>query len=403
VSVVPIPESEGPQRQDDRRRVAVVTTTVHVPRFLAEVLENARQYGHQEQVAVVVVGDRKTPAEVSEYLAELARRWATEVTYLDVPAQGKLLRRWPVLDLFVRYNCIQRRNVGYLRAALDGAEVIISVDDDNFVGDDDFIGHHLAVGREVEVPLLSHPSGWWNVCQRLLCDPPRRFYPRGYPKSRQDWQFGGHEVRMAKVRAVVNAGLWLETPDVDATAHLEEPIHVLGIHPIEGRRTCALAAGTWCPVNSQNTAFDVSTLPAMYLPVMRDVVGGYRIGRMDDVWMSYFVQAIAAGRGEAVLFGPPLVVQRRNPHDHLADLTEELPGYLITERLVGYLRRFESREATYRGAYEELIYHLRDSAEADDRLDVPQREYFRQLTLGMAAWLSAVRDIVESGNCKATC
>ena len=42
-----------------------------------------------------------------------------------------------MLDLFVRYDCVQRRNIGYLQAAIDGAEVIITVDDDKFTVDDD--------------------------------------------------------------------------------------------------------------------------------------------------------------------------------------------------------------------------------------------------------------------------
>jgi len=373
--------------------VAVVTTTIQIPRFLAEVLDNAQQHGHAEQVSLVVVGDRKTPGEVADFLTDLGRRHRADVVYLDLPTQRTLLRRWPALDLFVRYDCIQRRNVGYLYAAMHGAEVIISVDDDNFMTDDDFIGHHLAVGRRVEVPLVSHPSGWWNVCQRLLSDPPRRFYHRGYPKSRQDWQTGGHGVRTAEVRAVANAGLWLGTPDVDATAHLEEPIDVVGMDAIDGRRTCALDRGTWCPINSQNSAFDASLLPVMYLPVMLDPIRGYRIGRMDDIWMSYFLRTIADGRGDYVLCGPPLVQQKRNPHDHLADLTQELPGYLLTERLVEYLRQFSTGSSTYQAAYLDLIYHLRESAEADAGLGEPEREYLRQLTLGMAAWHAAVAEI----------
>jgi len=385
-----------PQRQDDRRKVAVVTTTIRTPRFLAEVIANAERFGHAEQLSLVVVGDRKTPGDVAGYLADLARGRPANVAYLDLPRQRKLLRRWPSLDLFLRYDSIQRRNVGYLQAAVDGAEVIVSVDDDNFVTGDDFIGHHLAVGREVEVPVVAHPTGWWNVCGRLACDPPRRFYHRGYPKSRQDFHSGGEEVRVSRVRAVANAGLWLGTPDVDATAHLDEPINVVAMDPIAGHRTCALAPGTWCPVDTQNTAFDVSALAAMYLPVMLDPIGGCRIGRMDDIWMSYFLRVIADGRGESILHGPPLVVQKRNPHDRLADLAEELPGYLLTERLVEYLRGFKGEKESYRKAYLELIYHLRESAEADARLDGPQREYLRRLTQGMAAWHAAAAEITTA-------
>jgi hypothetical protein len=380
-------------RQDDGRTVTLVTTTINVPRFLAEALDNAEKFGHGKQVRIVVVADRKTPDEVGRFLQELDAKYAAKVTYLDMAAQAELMRRWPALDLFIRFDCIQRRNIGYLQAAIDGSDVIITVDDDNFVTEDDFIGHHLAVGQTVELPVVSHLSGWWNVCERLVCDPSRRFYHRGFPKSQQDWEFGRHDVAVSSVRVVANGGLWLGAPDVDATAHIEEPINVVGMSPVDGNRVCAMAKGTWCPVNSQNTAFDASVLPAMWLPVMHDRVRGYRITRMDDIWMSFFVRAIADGRGDSVIYGPPLVMQERNPHNFLTDLSRELAGYIITERLVGYLREFRTTATTYLGGYLDLIYHLRDASGSDETLEVPEREYLRQLTLGMAAWHAAIADI----------
>jgi hypothetical protein len=382
-----------PESTADRRKVALVNTTINVPRCLENYLANAAKYGHVEQVSVIVVGDRKTPSDAGDFLQELGRRYPARVTCLDVPEQQDLLRRWPALDLTLRYNSIQRRNVGYLQAALDGAEVIVAVDDDNFVTDEDYVGAHLTVGRQLRAPVVRHVSGWWNVCQRLTCDPPRRFYHRGYPKSRQDWKHEGHEIDKQIVRPVVNAGLWLKNPDVDATTNIEEPVNVVGMESIAGARACALAKGTWCPFNSQNTAFDISTLPAMYLVVMHDFFRGYRIGRLDDIWMSYFLRAIADQLGDSVLYGPPLVVQDRNLHDFTRDLAEELGGYLLTEKLVEYLRTFRTGAKTYLAAYLDLIYHLRDTAESDAGLDAVEREYLRQITLGMAAWQTAVSDI----------
>jgi hypothetical protein len=380
--------------RSSRRRTALVTTTIHVPRCLTAYLENVERHGHGEDFSVIVVGDLKTPPEIADYLRDLGRRFASRVTYMDVPAQKKLLRRWPALDILLRYNCVQRRNVGYLQAALDGAEVIIAVDDDNFVTEDDYLGPHLRVGRPVTVPVVGHGSGWWNVCERLVCEPPRQFYHRGYPKSRQDFQPSAPQVETATVRAVVNAGLWLKNPDVDATANIEEPIRVVGMKPVTGNDTCALAPGTWCPFNSQNTAFDISVLPAMYLVVMLDTVRGYRIGRLDDIWMSYFVRAIGDQLGDAVLYGPPLVTQDRNPHNFVHDLSEELSGYVLTEKIVKYLRTFRTGERQYLGAYLDLIYHLKDAAESDPSLEAPEREYLRLMTLGMAAWQGAVADIL---------
>jgi hypothetical protein len=133
----------------------------------------------------------------------------------------------------------------------------------------------------------------------------------------------------------------------------------------------------------------------MYLVVMLDWVRGYKIGRLDDIWMSYFLRAIADSLGDGVLYGAPLVVQDRNPHDFLRDLSQELPGYILTEKLAGYLRTFRLTALTYLEGYRELIYHLKDAAEGDTHLERPEREYFRQMTLGMAAWYGAVADILK--------
>jgi hypothetical protein len=377
----------------DRRKVALVTTTIHVPRCLENYLANAARYGRSEQVSVIVVGDRKTPWETGDFLEELGRRFPSRVCYLDLAAQETLLRHWPAFDLTLRFDSIQRRNVGYLRAALDEAEVIVAFDDDNFASDEDYVGAHLAVGREIRVPVVRHATGWWNVCQRLTCDPPRRFYHRGYPKSRQDFNREGHEIDQQIVTPVVNAGLWLKNPDVDATANIEEPIHVVGMEPIAGSRVCALAQGTWCPFNSQNTAFDVKALAAMYLVVMHDGYRSHRIGRFDDIWMSYFLRAIADHLGDSVLYGPPLVIQDRNPHNLIQDLTEEVGGYILTEKLVEYLRGFKTDTTSYLEAYLDLIYELRDAVEGDSELEAGYRDCFRQMTRGMAAWHGAVADI----------
>src|SRR5258705_8675438 len=141
----------------DRRNVALVTTTIHVPHCLDNYLENAERHGHADRTSVIVVGDRKTPPAIGAYLAELGRRHPAPITYLDVEAQGPFMRRWPGLDQALRYDCIQRRNIGYLRAALDGADVIVSIDDDNFVTDEDYVRHHLCVGRDLRIPVVHHP------------------------------------------------------------------------------------------------------------------------------------------------------------------------------------------------------------------------------------------------------
>ena len=385
------------QVAEDSRSVAVVTTTINVPKFIEPLLRNADAHGHLNRVSVIVIGDRKTPPEAADYCRRVESDFDRPVSFLDLPAQYELMRPWPTMNLFLRENSIQRRNVGLIQAGIQGAEVLISVDDDNQVIDDDFIGYHSIVGTNPTLPTVSSASGWWNVCQRLSTSDNRRFYHRGYPKSRQT--FGDEEFSVAERsgRIVANGGLWLGTPDVDATAHIEQPLDVKGMNDIAGQRVNAVALGTWCPFNSQNTAYDMHAFPALYLHVMHDWLRGYRLSRMDDIWQSYFLRVIADSLGHLVTYGPPLVHQDRNPHNILDDLGEELGGYRLTESLIRYLREFSSSLTTYDGQYEELTFFLREQAERDETLERPEREYFRQLTLGMAAWITVSRSIQATG------
>jgi hypothetical protein len=112
--------------------------------------------------------------------------------------------------------------------------------------------------------------------------------------------------------------------------------------------------------------------------------------------MSYFFRAIGDAVGDHVQYGPPLSIQKRNPHNYVKDLAEELPGYMLTERLVAYLRDFRPAGCSYGDAYLHLIHHLRERSAADGDLEVAEREYLRSMTLGMASWHTTLRDVMGS-------
>jgi hypothetical protein len=43
-------------------------------------------------------------------------------------------------------------------------------------------------------------------------------------------------------------------------------------------------------------------------------------GRVSDIWRSYIVQRLLWDAGYAVAFAPPMVIQKRGPHNYLADM-----------------------------------------------------------------------------------
>ena len=76
--------------------------------------------------------------------------------------------QYPEFDAHLPWRCIQRRNVSILYAYEQGCDVIIAIDDDNYVlAGTDFVGTHVAGLTLHDTPSLSSSSGWLNVCKFL--------------------------------------------------------------------------------------------------------------------------------------------------------------------------------------------------------------------------------------------
>jgi hypothetical protein len=118
--------------------------------------------------------------------------------FLDVVDQLRYLSNFPELATTLPWNCIQRRNVSFLYAYEQGADVIITIDDDNFImeGDtaSDFIGAHLRITAKCDIPVVSSDSGWFNVCDFLSEERGIQFYHRGYPPGER-WKKPAYTVR----------------------------------------------------------------------------------------------------------------------------------------------------------------------------------------------------------------
>ena len=258
--------------------------------------------------------------------------------YLGVEDQERYLARWPEFAEFLPWNRIQRRNVGLLLAWEGDADVVVTIDDDNFLEQPDYLGAHAHLGQELELEAVESPTGWWNVCLMLEEARGIRFYHRGHPLS-QRWHDDEWQVVTRRGRVVVNAGLWLDDPDVDALARLYFPVCATG--PSEHYRDrLALAPGTWAPFNSQNTGLLRETIPAYLLFP--------HIGRYDDIWASYVIRRIADARGDLVTYGAPLVRQERNPHDYFKDFDAERLGLETNDVFLAALHACDLRERRLR-------------------------------------------------------
>jgi hypothetical protein len=354
-------------------RPALVTTTIFVPHELEAYVDDAIRHGHRDTL-FIVAGDRKTPPEAKAWCLELADKKGVELVFQDVADQIAYLQAYPELSDHLQWDSIQRRNVAILLAYERGCDPIITIDDDNCLFDQDFVGMHSLASHSTELEAATSPTGWVNVCQELVEQKGIPFYHRGFPPG-QRWQDGSIDWETARGRVVVNAGLWLGDPDVDALQRLVYPVEAIRYNRT-GNFT--LGAGCWSPFNSQNTSLAREIIPAYFLSP--------NIGRYDDIWAAYVVCRIADHLGHLIAFGHPVVKQDRNPHSYWKDLDVERTGMVLTDRLCQALRSVELEASDYGGCLAEIATGLEDWAFTTDQLDESEQTFVAGFLSGLQAW-----------------
>lgn len=362
-------------------KTTIVTTTIYVPRALEKYCENARFYGHAA-VDFIVVGDKKTPRDTRAFCERLAAKYYP-CHYLDVDDQCQYLERYPALWRHLPFNSIQRRNIGLLKAWEGRADIIVTIDDDNWMLNDDFVGLHGIAGQTPELPAIESSSAWFNVCSMLEEANGTAFYHRGFPRG-QRWKEAESFLCMAPIRrrVAVNAGLWLDDPDIDAMTRLERPIMARGLR-VDAPSRFVLQPGTWSPFNSQNTALLREVIPAYFLSPC--------IGRYDDIWPSYMVTRIAQHLGDVIAYGRPLMRQKRNDHDLWRDLDAERVGMVLTDDFCAALRSVSLEGNSYLDCYGELVRKLPGAWQPSDRWTETMLQYRDGLLEGMAIWHDVFR------------
>ena len=114
----------------------IVTTTIY------PVSEATKKFATFDDWHLYIVGDTKTPHE--EYI-DFSKNH-NNVTYLTPEYQEENYKE--ISDL-IGWKSIQRRNIGFLQALKDGADIIASVDDDNIPLDN--WGQNIMIGKPTNV------------------------------------------------------------------------------------------------------------------------------------------------------------------------------------------------------------------------------------------------------------
>jgi hypothetical protein len=249
-----------------------------------------------------IAGDTKTPANFS----------LPGCTYLSISEQERL---YPDFCRLLPTKHYTRKNVAYLAAMHAGIDELQETDDDNFPKPPFW---NTAPQIPLAVDVLSGKP-WANVYAAFS---KQRIWPRGLPLEFVHHAIPAPAGTRTLEHPLILQGLADENPDVDAVFRMTFDLPV----SFEKRAPVMIAEGSWCPFNSQNTLFHRKVFPLLYLP-------SYCSFRMTDIWRSFVAQRCLWELGQGVVFHESTVHQERNEHKLLRDFEDEVPGYLLNDKI----------------------------------------------------------------------
>ncbi len=367
-------------------RTAITTTTINnLSAFLGEYIKNVKHFGHENDVAIYIAGDRKSPTTCEEEILTYEKE-NVDIRFLSIGWQHDYLQKFDGIDEMIPENSDNRRNVAYLLALEEGAEIVISVDDDNYPAKQfDFVGEHSVVGSISNSAEASGHNNWFNLLSLLNLTV--ECYPRGFPYKYRNDQCGLLTNQVANEIAI-NVGLWIGDPDVDAIARL-------ALDPKSKNwpgQNVLLNEASFSPINTQNTAVSREAMTAYYYVRMGATIKGMTLDRFGDILSGYFAQLCVKATGKGIRIGSPLTEHRRNLHNNFVDLHHELAGIMIIENLATLFENIQLPSSSIYDAYICLSHELENFATKQDGFvwDNNTKSYFQQVSRNMRIWADVV-------------
>ena len=225
-------------------------------------------------------------------------------------------KKWSKLSKLIGWNCIGRRNFAILKAYEMGAKTIALIDDDNIPYNSWFktvyVNKFINAYKIVTNKQVFDPVGYTNH---------KNLWHRGFPIE-MVYNRKYKKIGKKKIKPDVQASFWNGDPDIDAVNRaIYSP-------------TCSFKKNYFpffsnkvSPFNSQNTLLNRS--------IIKDYFLFPHIGRMDDIWASYYV----ASKKYKIVYAEPTVFQKRNKHNYITDFNLEILGYRKNVELIKSLKK----------------------------------------------------------------
>ena len=280
---------------------------------------------------LVIVADHKTP--IKEYMKMESKSFH----FLSVEKQEAM--NTMAIAHEIPWNHYGRKNIGYLYAIQQGANVVFDFDDDNE------LTSNIPSSTSIERSL------WLIAGNTQVFNPYPTFvhlddvaWPRGFPltqiQNTSTWRVPSrvtNKVNLGVIQSLAN-----DDPDMDAIWRLTRK---LPLTFSEGKRI-AIAPGTYSSYNAQATLH--YALWALLLPVSVH-------GRVSDIWRSYIMQRLMHDVGQVIGFVSPFVQHVRTAHNYHGDYMSERPLYEKTEALIRFLSQWKGLSEKFDVRFVELF------------------------------------------------
>jgi hypothetical protein len=302
-------------------RIAIVSTSINPA--------PAAYKAWAQQGDLIVAGDQNSPSELVEFLSVIGG------LYLSPENQDK---HCPGSE-HIGWKNIQRRNAAtwWALTATPTYDYIVTVDDDNFPVDDNWVWGHIGNMGLHHGHSLGSKSGFLNTGN--LCIP--QFHQRGVPYG-VNTDPVVQSVLMTP-RIVVSQAQVIGDPDCDAVERIANAPNIVAV-----AMDAVITPGMYAAFNTQATVWSRDWAPLLA------VMPG--IGRYDDIFGSYIFHRLAREYKVALHVGTPCVTQYRNEHDLAKDLRAELWGmHRVFEFVEALDRAHISSDMPLVEAYGELI------------------------------------------------
>jgi hypothetical protein len=369
------------------RKIYLVATTIGDGKFLDNYANNIKNEGLMDQVSVIIIPDLKTPKELYKKVLEI-KKDGIKIQCPTIEEQNLYLRKLGKISEIIPYNSDNRRNIGYLMAYQQRCDILISIDDDNYpYKNSDFFREHVeAIATNNNLSIKSS-NGWYNICSELTHDQ-LQIFPRGYPYFARTAKNTIRKIQNGQ-KIAINAGLWLNDPDVDAVTWLSCPPHVSKF----SGNSYTLANDTWSPINTQNTSLIGDAVPAYYFVKMGYPIKGSVIDRYGDIFSGFFALKCVKHLEMTVRFGSPVVNHIRNSHNYMKDVIAEMMCIQLLEHLLPELEKIKLNGTNFIDTYESLSFALDEIAE---KMEICKKEkdysyFLHETAKNMGVWIKTIR------------